>query len=75
MGAALMRPRSGQLRQRPAALAVSVVLAVGLFLSLGMMNAPARAAVTAPTLTLSSVTATSVKLSWNASAGAVGYRV
>ena len=74
-GAAQTWPWGSRLRQRLASLVLSVVLVVGLFLSLGMMSAPARAAVTAPTLTLSSVTGTSVKLSWNASAGAVGYRV
>jgi chitodextrinase len=68
-------PRPGRLRQRTACVVLSALLVLGLFLSLGSLTSRARAAVTAPTLTVSSVTATSAKLTWTASSGAIGYRV
>jgi fibronectin type 3 domain-containing protein len=57
-----------------ARLLLSVGLLFGLFLSLGLLTAPAEAAAIPRAFTVSGVTATSAMLTWT-STGAIGYRV
>jgi len=62
------------LRQRVACLLFSVLLLFGLFLSLGLMTAPAQAVPVPHAFEVAGVTATSATLTWS-STGAIGYRI